>query len=67
MASGGKKRTTMAKLNRESKQRERRQDKLARKEARKLAPAEGESAPDSMDADLLGPVEGSAPGADLPV
>jgi hypothetical protein len=36
MASGGKKKTTMAKLMRESRQRERRQDKLARKEARKL-------------------------------
>ncbi len=37
MASGGKRKTTMAKLNRESKMRERRQDKQARKEARKLA------------------------------
>jgi hypothetical protein len=36
MASSGKKKTTMAKLQRESRQRERRQDKLARKEARKL-------------------------------
>jgi len=36
MASSGKKKTTMAKLMRESRQRERRQDKLARKEARKL-------------------------------
>ena len=67
MASGGKKRTTMAKLNRESKQRERRQDKLARKEARKLAPPESEIAPESVDADLLGPVEGSVPAADVPV
>ena len=37
MASGGKRKTTMAKLNRESKLREKRQDKLARKNARKLA------------------------------
>ncbi len=37
MASGGKKKTTMAKLNRESKLRERRLDKQARKDARKLA------------------------------
>ena len=37
MASGGKRKTTMAKLNRESKLREKRQDKLARKNARKFA------------------------------
>jgi hypothetical protein len=35
MASGGKKKTTMAKLNRESKLRERRAEKEARKRARK--------------------------------
>lgn len=40
MASSGKKKTTMAKLNRESKLRERRQDKAARKDARKRAAAE---------------------------
>jgi hypothetical protein len=40
MASSGKKKTTMAKLNRESKLRERRQDKQARKDARKQAPAD---------------------------
>jgi hypothetical protein len=51
MASRGKKKTTMAKLNRESKLRERRLDKQARKEARKLAAT-------------LGPVE-NEPG-DLP-
>jgi hypothetical protein len=39
MASSGKKKTTMAKLTRESKLRERRLDKQAKKEARKLAPA----------------------------
>jgi len=39
MASGGKKKTTMAKLTRESRLRERRVDKQARKDARKLAPA----------------------------
>jgi len=37
MASNGKKKTTMAKLNRESKLRERRADKAARKDARKYA------------------------------
>jgi hypothetical protein len=40
MASSGKKRTTMAKLQRENKLRERRADKLARKRARKEAAAE---------------------------
>jgi hypothetical protein len=37
MASGGKKKTTFAKLAREQKLRERRQDKQARKDARKRA------------------------------
>jgi len=46
MASSGKKKTTMAKLNRESKMREKRQDKLARKEARKLAATLPPGAPD---------------------
>ena len=42
MGSGGKKRTTFAKLNRESKLRDKRADKEARKVARKLnAAAEG--------------------------
>lgn len=41
MASSGKKKTTMAKLTRESKLRERRLDKQARKDARKLAAANG--------------------------
>jgi hypothetical protein len=40
MASSGKKKTTMAKLNRERKLRERRLDKQARKEARKAAAAQ---------------------------
>ncbi|HYB28018.1 MAG TPA: hypothetical protein VEF89_15475 [Solirubrobacteraceae bacterium] len=38
MASSGKKKTTMAKLNRERKLRERRVDKQAKKDARKQAP-----------------------------
>jgi hypothetical protein len=42
MASSGKRKTTMAKLMRESKLRERRQDKQAKKDARKLASANGE-------------------------
>ena len=45
MASGGKKKTTMAKLNRESKLRERRTDKAARKDARKHAAAFPEQYP----------------------
>jgi hypothetical protein len=52
MGSSGKKRTTMAKLNRESKQRERRQDKQARKEARKQSPAEHSALPgETLDAE----------------
>jgi hypothetical protein len=40
MSSSGKKKTTMAKLNREHRLRERRMEKQARKEARKLQAAE---------------------------
>ena len=40
MGSGGKKRTTMAKLAREHKLRERRAEKQARKDARKQAAAD---------------------------
>jgi len=47
MGSSGKKRTTMAKLNRETRLRERRLEKQERKEARKLA-----AAPDSERAPL---------------
>ena len=45
MASSGKKKTTMAKLNRESRLRERRLDKQARKDARKHAAAHPPVAP----------------------
>lgn len=49
MASSGKKKTTMAKLSRESKLRERRVEKKARKDARRLAaanpPTEGSDMP----------------------
>ena len=41
MASGGKKKTTMAKLDRERRMRERRMDKQARKDARKQLAANG--------------------------
>jgi hypothetical protein len=40
MGANGKKKTTMAKLDRERKMRERRMDKQARKDARKLAAAD---------------------------
>ena len=40
MASGSKRKTTMAKLNRERRLLERRQEKQAKKAARKLAAAE---------------------------
>jgi hypothetical protein len=50
MASSGKKKTTMAKLTRESRLRERRLDKQARKDARKRAPAQPEDQPaDTLD------------------
>jgi hypothetical protein len=45
MAGRGKKRTTMAKLNRESRLREKRADKEARKDARKRAALEGPAEP----------------------
>jgi hypothetical protein len=44
MASNGKKKTTFAKLNREQKVRERRIEKQARKDARKLAAASDQAA-----------------------
>jgi len=55
MASSSKKRTTMAKMNRENALRERRLLKQARKDARKLAAAEERSgeakaSPESPDA-----------------
>ena len=45
MASSSKKKTTMAKLTRESRLRERRLDKQAKKDARKLAPANDPESP----------------------
>jgi hypothetical protein len=52
MASRGKKKTTMAKLTRESRLRERRLDKAARKDARKRASAEYPGQPGDIYADL---------------
>lgn len=50
MPSRGKKKTTMAKLSRESRLRERRIDKEARRDARRRAAAEG-PLPDAFSAD----------------
>jgi hypothetical protein len=53
MSSQGKKKTTMAKLNREARLRERRSDKQARKEARRDAaaaePADDEAPTEAPD------------------
>jgi hypothetical protein len=51
MASSGKKKTTMAKLMRETRMREKRVDKQARKDARKNAPPQEEILPE--DAPLV--------------
>jgi hypothetical protein len=51
MASGGKRKTTMAKLNRERRLLERRHEKQARKEARKRAAAENRDAPADDNSD----------------
>ena len=48
MASSGKRKTTMAKLNRERRLIERRQEKQVRKDARKRAAAEPEDSPSAM-------------------
>jgi hypothetical protein len=65
MASGSKKKTTMAKLNRESKLRERRLDKQARKDARKqlaadvangVVPAPDPDMDETFETDLDAPV-----------
>jgi hypothetical protein len=50
LASSGKKRTTMAKLTRESRLRERRLEKRARKHARKEAAAESPGQPNDPSA-----------------
>lgn len=57
MGSSGKKKTTMAKLMRESRLRERRLDKQARKDARKRAAADGSTwIGEPLDADGM-PIE----------
>jgi hypothetical protein len=63
MASRSKKKTTMAKLNRESRLRERRMEKQVKKEARKRA-----SAPHEVGGALSGERhEPGGPGRDQPV
>lgn len=56
MASRGKKKTTMAKLTRESRLRQRRVEKQARKDARKEAAMnpQGQSTDEQADTDLEG-------------
>jgi hypothetical protein len=51
MASNGKKKTTMAKLNRERALRERRMEKQVKKELRKRAAAAGPEAPGAPPTD----------------
>lgn len=58
MASSGKKKTTMAKLTRESRLRERRLDKQARKNARKQTAGDPEAQPSD---DVIGSADESAP------
>jgi hypothetical protein len=60
MASSGKRKTTMAKINRERKLRERRSDKQARKVARRQEAEFGP--PDSTDTLIDGDEDGLAPG-----
>jgi hypothetical protein len=48
MASNGKKKTTMAKLNREQKVRDKRVEKQAKKDARKYAAAHPEPPSDTL-------------------
>ncbi|MDO8211128.1 hypothetical protein [Conexibacter sp. CPCC 206217] len=62
MASNGKKKTTMAKIMRENKLRERRLDKLARKDARKREAALGPAPEADTDADAAEDDTASEPG-----
>ena len=61
MASSGKKKTTMAKLDRERRMREKRMDKQARKDARKQATAAGITTYDTGDTELGSDAESGAP------
>ena len=63
MASSGKKKTTMAKLTRESRLRERRLDKQAKKDARKQAPAHHPDRPGDTLAATTGESARQVPGS----
>jgi hypothetical protein len=63
MASSGKKKTTMAKLTRESRLRERRLDKQAKKDARKHASAQHPGEP--SDSPIGDDQPGQEPGSPL--
>jgi hypothetical protein len=56
MASSGKRKTTMAKLQRESRLREKRAVKEARKVARKQAPSDGDDSIQYTDDTYFGPL-----------
>ena len=57
MASSGKKKTTMAKRDRENRLRERRAEKQAKRDARKLAAQAPEIPPDTEQDEPLGALE----------
>jgi hypothetical protein len=63
MGSSGKKKTTMAKLNREHRLREKRYEKEARKAARKLAATNPQSAADETYETYEAPQEDQAQSA----
>jgi hypothetical protein len=60
MASSGKRKTTMAKLTRESRLRERRLEKQAKKDARKLGPAHPPAVPPNLQGDPLSATTGES-------
>jgi hypothetical protein len=64
MASSGKKKTTMAKLNRESRLRERRVIKQAKKDARKRASADGVDSHDDTPSSMTTEAAQTPPGED---
>jgi hypothetical protein len=66
MASSGKKKTTMAKLNRESRLRERRVIKQAKKDARKRASADGADSPSDEPSPMTTEAAQTPPGQDAP-
>ena len=62
MASSSKKRTTMAKMNRENSVREKRIRKAARKEARRLEDADSTPAPEPREPPVIGDPDPSGVG-----